>query len=166
MVRNSPAYPRTYFQPMLKIEQQWKPAKEKEGSGAGLQCGTQPPQSWPPWANFTNNAGLGYYFWQFLLSKNEENGTKKDYCSQHNSQIKLFSHIQVPSSVGECKGEAISVGERRQTSGTQHVLYYPSLWHWNILDRKMLLKQFPFHLSWKIIKYFKCHWNGHIYLGL
>ena len=28
MVRNSPAYPRTYFQPMLKIEQQWKPAKE------------------------------------------------------------------------------------------------------------------------------------------
>ena len=23
-------------------------AKEKEGSGAGLQCETQPPQSWPP----------------------------------------------------------------------------------------------------------------------
>ena len=44
----------------------------------------------------------------------------------NNSQIKLFSHVQVPSSVGECKGEAVSVGERRQTSGTQHVLYYPS----------------------------------------
>ena len=76
MVRNSPAYPRTYFQPMLKIEQQWKPAKEKEGSGAGLQCGTQPPQSWPPWANFTNIAGLEDYFWQFLLSEIEENGTQ------------------------------------------------------------------------------------------
>ena len=63
----------------------------------------------------------------FCFPKLKRTGPKKDYCLQHNSQIKLFSHIQVPSSVGECKGEAISVGERRQTSGTQHVLYYPSL---------------------------------------
>ena len=60
------------------------------------------------------------YFWQFLLSKIEEKGT---YCIQQNSQLNLFFHIQVPSSVGECKGEAVSVGERRQTSGTDHVLY-------------------------------------------
>ena len=38
-----------------------KARQGRGGSSAELQCGTQPPQSWPPWANFTNIAGLGLF---------------------------------------------------------------------------------------------------------
>ena len=135
MVRNSPAGPRTYFQPMLKIEQQWNPAKE--GGGQVLDYNVEHNHHSPGRLELILPIMLD---WEtvFVNSafRNWRARDQKYYCIQHNSQLKLFSHIQVSSSVGECKGEAVSVGERRQTSGTRHLLHYPSLWHWNILDRK------------------------------